>query len=443
MFSEKYCYLNYGEYAEGKAYFNKANQIVDREMDRFQKIMKLIPTEKIPSSSNELFKKLHIYLAYDLPVFHYKSHQYCGYINYWLNNQALQLYNGEIDDSKYSIFDRFLKELKKEKTFVSCESYLQCINSSDALKKMNTLYTLYDDYDDFMNKKDNNGKYSCNTLYKLRLYYNEAIKEYDGNEDKLINKLMDLKKLIGKNEDKLKRECKAEMSSFNKPTKYLQEQDNLRILAEREKQQQLEKLNEQKKQEQEQEQPIIHASSPTEQETHTSADIEPQHQTFISSASHEVQEHSVGRAFSEVPQLFKGPADSYGSEILVREGPEDVLRNMNGEHRQLSTGYYRLENRDITASNATGFFEKMKGGITGVLGEIDPVPVVGVSGGMGALFLLFRYTPFGTYFRGGRGRANRIPRSFNGQFLGGFQGYEDYDVGHIGYGPMNIPNLAE
>ncbi|KMZ88830.1 hypothetical protein PVBG_05626 [Plasmodium vivax Brazil I] len=81
--------------------------------------------------------------------------------------------------------------------------------------------------------------------------------------------------------------------------------------------------------------------------------------------------------------------------------------------------------------------------ITRALKDVDPVPVVGVSGGMGALFLLFRYTPVGAFFRGGRGRAHRIPRSFNGQFLGGFPDIQYYDVGHIGYGPMNINPLAE
>ncbi|SCA60545.1 VIR protein [Plasmodium vivax] len=81
--------------------------------------------------------------------------------------------------------------------------------------------------------------------------------------------------------------------------------------------------------------------------------------------------------------------------------------------------------------------------ITNALRDVDPVPVVGVSGGMGALFLLFRYTPVGAFFRGGRGRVHRIPRSFNGPFPGGFPGYEDYDGGYIGYSPMSMNPLAE
>ncbi|VUZ99826.1 PIR protein, fragment [Plasmodium vivax] len=68
---------------------------------------------------------------------------------------------------------------------------------------------------------------------------------------------------------------------------------------------------------------------------------------------------------------------------------------------------------------------------------VDPIPVVGVSGGMGALFLLFRYTPVGSFFGGRRGRFRQIPRSFNGPFPGDFANFQEYDGGFIGYGPMN------
>ncbi|KMZ88667.1 hypothetical protein PVBG_06097 [Plasmodium vivax Brazil I] len=354
--------------------------------------MEVITPQVIPFSSDEIFKKLHLYLAYDAHIFTYKSDQYCKYINFWLNNQALQLYNGEIDDSKFSIFATFAEELNKRKNPVTCKSYLHCINSNNALKKKKILYELYDDYDTIMNKKDMNGKFCCDTLYKLRRNYNETIEQYDGNEDELIKKLMDLKKLIGINETKLKTDCFTIMSSFNEPKKYLQEQERLKMLAEREEQQRQEKLNQQQNQQKQQEEPNIHAPSPREQEPHihSPSRTEQEHQTFFPSTSYELQEHSRERAFPEVPQLFKRPEDLYGSGTVDREGPENPLRAISGEHGNSSTGYYRLGNRDITPNNEMGFFEKMKGGITGVLGEIDPVPVVGVSGGMGALFLLFR-----------------------------------------------------
>ncbi|KMZ96049.1 hypothetical protein PVNG_05987 [Plasmodium vivax North Korean] len=85
-------------------------------------------------------------------------------------------------------------------------------------------------------------------------------------------------------------------------------------------------------------------------------------------------------------------------------------------------------------------FGKIGESVINVLGDVDPVPVVGVSGGMGALFLLFRYTPVGTFFRG-RGRRQGIPTRFDGVYPGfmtDFQGYGDGNFGHdrfiIAYG---------
>ncbi|SCA83559.1 VIR protein [Plasmodium vivax] len=90
-----------------------------------------------------------------------------------------------------------------------------------------------------------------------------------------------------------------------------------------------------------------------------------------------------------------------------------------------------------------GFLNTVKDAFSTISENVDPVPVVGVSGGMGALFLLFRYTPVGTFFRGGRGRARRIPSGFSGPFPGEFPNFQDYEGGYIGYGPMNINPLAE
>ncbi|EDL42619.1 variable surface protein Vir28-like, partial [Plasmodium vivax] len=91
----------------------------------------------------------------------------------------------------------------------------------------------------------------------------------------------------------------------------------------------------------------------------------------------------------------------------------------------------------LLANEVPGASTSVMSTITSALKGVDPVPVVGVSGGMGALFLLFRYTPVGAFFRGGRGRVRRIPSGFHGQFPGGFPGYDDYESGYIGYGPMN------
>ncbi|CAG9479578.1 unnamed protein product [Plasmodium vivax] len=81
--------------------------------------------------------------------------------------------------------------------------------------------------------------------------------------------------------------------------------------------------------------------------------------------------------------------------------------------------------------------------ITRALKDVEPGPVLGVSGGMGVLFLLFKYTPVGSFFGGRRGRFRQIPSSFRGFPPGDFSNFQEYDGGFIGYGPTSISSLAE
>ncbi|CAI7721766.1 PIR protein [Plasmodium vivax] len=80
--------------------------------------------------------------------------------------------------------------------------------------------------------------------------------------------------------------------------------------------------------------------------------------------------------------------------------------------------------------------------ITGVFQSVEPAPILGVSGKMGALFLLFKYTPVGTFFGGRRRRNHLIPSGFPGAYPG-FPGYEEHYDGNFGPGPINISYQAE
>ncbi|KMZ86068.1 hypothetical protein PVBG_05467 [Plasmodium vivax Brazil I] len=84
----------------------------------------------------------------------------------------------------------------------------------------------------------------------------------------------------------------------------------------------------------------------------------------------------------------------------------------------------------------------LKGAFTDIVQNVDPAPVLGVSGGMGVLFILFKYTPFGSFFGGRRRRFRQISSSFGG-FPPDFANFQEYDGGFIGYGPMNVNPLAE
>ncbi|CAG9472694.1 unnamed protein product [Plasmodium vivax] len=90
-----------------------------------------------------------------------------------------------------------------------------------------------------------------------------------------------------------------------------------------------------------------------------------------------------------------------------------------------------------------GVMTKIQDAFSGFINEVEPGPVLGVSGGMGALFLLFKYTPVGSFFGGRRGRIRQIPSSFRGFPPGDFANFQEYDGGLIGYSPMSISSLAE
>ncbi|SCA59994.1 hypothetical protein PVT01_000061400 [Plasmodium vivax] len=157
-----------------------------------------------------------------------------------------------------------------------------------------------------------------------------------------------------------------------------------------------------------------------------------------SQSSQETLAHNAQHAVQQKEQVHQ-----HGS-IPITELQVDVSQVYAPHYRSLETSGTSSNSEQYTYSSISPLANDMGGAsssvistITSALKDVDPVPVVGVSGGMGALFLLFRYTPVGAFFRGGRGRAHRIPRSFNGPFLGEFQGYQDYYGGNIGYGPMN------
>ncbi|SCA82186.1 hypothetical protein PVC01_000122000 [Plasmodium vivax] len=90
-----------------------------------------------------------------------------------------------------------------------------------------------------------------------------------------------------------------------------------------------------------------------------------------------------------------------------------------------------------------GLMTKIQGAFSGFINEVQPGPVLGVSGGMGALFLLFKYTAVGSFFGGRRGRIRQIPRSFGGFAPGEFPNFQEYGVGHVRYSPMEINPIAE
>ncbi|VUZ99946.1 PIR protein [Plasmodium vivax] len=146
------------------------------------------------------------------------------------------------------------------------------------------------------------------------------------------------------------------------------------------------------------------------------------------------QHNPLRRVASYVSHRSHGPGRSYE--------PREYL----GTNSTLPIGEEKIESTDLKESvlrnEDVSVLGKIQNTLSGIVSEVEPAPILGVSGGMGALFLLFKYTPVGTFFRGGRRINNRIPRTFYGQFPGGLAGYDELYYGALGADPINISYRA-
>ncbi|SCA59963.1 VIR protein [Plasmodium vivax] len=131
------------------------------------------------------------------------------------------------------------------------------------------------------------------------------------------------------------------------------------------------------------------------------------------------------------------------STLKARDKPhEQYTRNLlhiKGQYDpKLSShqGILQFPNTENEISVDKGYLRRVTDAVSGFMEGVDPVPVVGVSGGMGALFLLFRYTPVGTFFRG-RGYRQRIPTRFDGVYTGFMTDFQG-----DGFFPNNQYNIA-
>ncbi|KMZ83366.1 hypothetical protein PVBG_06211 [Plasmodium vivax Brazil I] len=174
----------------------------------------------------DIFQKLHRYLYNSHPFMMRFNHNYCRYVNFYFNKLINPLYSEEDKKEYFSLFHKFGNEFQIIKgTKDTCLPYLYYINP-DIFTKINLLYELYDKYstcDEFMKSQTES---ACDKLRSFRFLYNEIIRKYDGNANKLIEKLIELKKLIGQNifspNTKI---CGEHVTYFNEPVKYLEEKD--------------------------------------------------------------------------------------------------------------------------------------------------------------------------------------------------------------------------
>ncbi|SCA60074.1 VIR protein [Plasmodium vivax] len=436
-------YIAYNHFEEVIKQYNKYVN-VEENRAKFNEIIKNINTERNNLNlPDDLFIKLHKILKNDHAFFYINiTDNYCTYVNYWLNDEVRKTYHN-VNESNFDIFHKFVVNYNndrfKKKINNTCYGYIKYLND-DAYRRMTTLYNFYTFFDNLKSYKYSVRNEACEKLLYNMANYNNVINEYYDSDLDLYKKISHVKNLIVDFISNPSSTCKKD-ANFWEPRNFLRDEQ---LKKEKEQKEALEREKAQKEAlEMEQAQ---REALKREQDIETSRRIKQMQKTTEDvqrGLNQRDNQMGVGLKDLTASTDLRGQEHSHGLNYPVRSHNLEPLANfreqaLTEQHEGQLEGIDRnTENggtsKDRSFLSSIGFPDS----ITGVLGQVDPVPVVGVSGGMGALFLLFRYTPVGTFFRGGRGRAHRIPRSFNGQFLGGFPGYEDYDVGHIGYGPMN------
>ncbi|SCA59654.1 hypothetical protein PVT01_000030800 [Plasmodium vivax] len=330
---------------------------------------------------NTTYDAIYRYLS-NSGVMWYYMEQGCKYISYLLHKRVKDEHNQYYNLDTFKILHKYVEYYYKHKYSIrdnKCLPHIVYVNY-DMYKELNTIYELYNKYNKLLPMNSQWDDKKCLSLKSFINQYNYYIKKIDPTN-------IELKKILKPFENHVKKTING---LDGKCTKFGSHTTNSGIEQGADR-----GLGSGRGPE-----PVIKEVTVSElQESHD----------YITPRTHTRNER-IGQS-------------------------QYRLRVESAEPLELTDDRSFLPQHGLEGDQET--MGKITGAITGVLREVEPGPILGVSGGMGALFLLFKYTPVGTFFRGGRGRANRIPRSFNGQFLGGFPGYEDYDVGHIGYGPMN------
>ncbi|SCA59594.1 Plasmodium vivax Vir protein, putative [Plasmodium vivax] len=443
-------YFTYNDYTQVRNKLKTCNyNYNNEEKEDYNKIISRINNNNFVNWKDEFFSCLHHYLTYNNGFMGFGVPYYCRYINLWLNKEVRKP-KYQNYQPYFNIFQEFVNNyalVRQNHDRDSCKNYIYYMEDK-VYNGMKFLYDFYEFYDELSSPHYwNNGK-ACEKLSYKSFIYSRAIEDYYENHRDLYDKIIPVKNLIENIINKHPKKCEQSVH-FRIPPKFLKDEEIRLQNEEAEKiRRQQEEADKIRKQQEEADK--IRKQQEAELEAHkrmlqmpTTLDAQPEifHQGEpLPLGEQENSREAVNLETQEHSKLLTyrwGSANSGKFEQLKEQG----LRQPDED--QLDTRVLKTENEDTNTDGSLLKSFRLPSVITEVLGSVEPAPVLGVSGGMGALFLLFKYTPVGTFFGRRRGRAHGIPRSFNGQFLGGFPGYEEfYDVG-FGNGPINISYRPE
>ncbi|KMZ76827.1 hypothetical protein PVIIG_06296 [Plasmodium vivax India VII] len=323
----------------------------------------------------------------------------CRYINYWINDQV-RYGDYNVNEYNFKYLKEYVENLADDNTPHRCYRFIEYINY-DLFLKLQKLYQLYDKYYDALENLKNKRTSFCSDFDNLVRLYNDFINYTYKEKTELYSKrLKDLESRIEETKEKHKRSC----TGFNFYLSTLQidppPQVESSVQVHTKAQETL-------------------SPEPLDSTRSTSSDTGDRVQKPLvdeeASGFEKVQEDlsptglPKGRGPLSPPESSGDREDSSSTEFSrVREFlqvPENLrvqrfsqglneteLDDHSGRtlHQELSTYGRALFQVPNEQQESEGFLKQARSTISGIIGEVDPIPVVGVSGGMGVLFLLFK-----------------------------------------------------
>ncbi|KMZ95072.1 hypothetical protein PVMG_05599 [Plasmodium vivax Mauritania I] len=138
----------------------------------------------------------------------YYREKCCNYINYWLNKTVRDSEYG-VNEQNFKIFEDFKKADPKDETdMFDCIPKLRYMDNG-AFQKMKNLYDLYDEFTILKQKKNNSSL--CQNITDLAEKYNRIMHAYKWKDKNLFKELTSLKKVIEKDELGAKNRCGSDI----------------------------------------------------------------------------------------------------------------------------------------------------------------------------------------------------------------------------------------
>ncbi|KMZ98400.1 hypothetical protein PVNG_06314 [Plasmodium vivax North Korean] len=392
-------YLDYKCYTRLKEYFDY-NGISREKSNIYDQIIQSanIPTNN-NQSNNKILQDLEKHLRGDGVFYEENNDECCKYINFWLNNEIKKktypLYNG----SNFHIFNDFVKKFNNIEHNKNSKRCLSNINLIDPkiFEKMSKLYELYEFLADLKAPFSRMLQYTrCEIFGHIIGNHNRALADYQTLDPYLTERLIDLKKLIENANIEINEQCYYKTSQLHKSqleidrdNAEIQRQNELRMKEEetRRLQEEARRQEEQNRRQQEETmKQLEEATRATSQQRIASLQLGNDVLGITGDQGYQIENKIQRLKDYTQPELERYTGTSKGrghfdNNFLVQQHEEN--------ESPISPSDLPKHTLD-PFTDTQGIMGKITGAITGVLGQVEPAPILGVSGGMGVLFLLFK-----------------------------------------------------